>query len=438
MNNDFRIVLIVVLSLILSSLVLNDIYCYQEKYYNPNCNLFTNPPPDSLIQELIVQVNDSSLTDYIQRLQDFWTRDVRTDSIVAASYWISNQFLNYGYSYVEFDSFDAEINSDTLVLWNVVATKDGYGDSSRVIIVGGHYDSAPCDWQTLEGPGADDNASGVAGTLEIARILAEVPLYDTVKIILFSCEEWSLQGSRHYANEADNQGMDIELMINLDMIGNLSDSIWDVKVHADTFWTPENKAYAELMVDLGWTYTILEPIILPRGPTSDHWPFADHGWNAIFAFESDFSPYWGTCDDLLENLTIPYAREVTKMVLATLVTTAQHRSEPSGIEDHDIVDLELPNAFSLDQNYPNPFNPTTTITFEIPGEAGKKQHVKLTVYDLRGKHVKTLIDSELEPGSHTVVWDGRAEQGSTVSSGIYIYSITSNNTSYSRKMVMIK
>jgi len=95
----------------------------------------------------------------------------------------------------------------------------------------------------------------------------------------------------------------------------------------------------------------------------------------------------------------------------------------------------LPKIFVLHQNYPNPFNPTTTISFDIPEE---KEHVKLTVYDLRGRHVKTLVDSELEPGSHKVVWDGRTEHGNTVSSGVYIYNITSNNTSYSRKMIMIK
>jgi hypothetical protein len=345
------------------------------------------------------------------------------------------QLQGFGYSDVELDSFVAILDSDTLNLWNVVATKEGYGDSSRQIVIGGHYDADPCEWVTFEGPAADDNASGVAGTLEIARILADVLLYDTVKFVLFSGEEISLQGSQHYAYNAANQEIDIELMINLDMIANLSDSIWDVKLHSDTL-SVMNRAYTILMAELAETYTSLDPVILGIGPSSDHWPFYFAGYDVIFAFEGDFSPYWGTCEDLLENLTIPYANQLTRMSLATVVTVAQYQSEPTGIEDKVTGGLELPKSFVLHQNYPNPFNPSTTIDYSIP--EGEAVNIELLIYDLRGRMIRSLINEDKSPGNYSVHWDGRNSEGREVGSGVYLYRIEAGSFASVKKMIIAR
>ncbi|MFQ6105346.1 MAG: FlgD immunoglobulin-like domain containing protein [Candidatus Glassbacteria bacterium] len=81
-----------------------------------------------------------------------------------------------------------------------------------------------------------------------------------------------------------------------------------------------------------------------------------------------------------------------------------------------------PCTYSLSQNFTNPFNPSTTISFAIFGAAGIKEHVSLTIYDVRGRHVRSLIDSELEPGNHRIHWDGRNDRREVVSSGIYLYA----------------
>lgn len=99
---------------------------------------------------------------------------------------------------------------------------------------------------------------------------------------------------------------------------------------------------------------------------------------------------------------------------------------------------ELPRTLSLSQNYPNPFNPTTTITFDLPGDTGEKEHVELFVYDLRGRRVMTLIDTELEPGRHSIVWDGRDDRGVRVSSGIYLYRLGAGEGAYTKKMTVVK
>lgn len=97
-----------------------------------------------------------------------------------------------------------------------------------------------------------------------------------------------------------------------------------------------------------------------------------------------------------------------------------------------------PKAFSLSQNYPNPFNPSTTITFDIPEATGIKQHVILTIYDIRGRCVRTLVDADFEPGRYRIVWDGQNERGAKAASGIYLCTLRVGKNFYTRKMTMLK
>jgi len=94
----------------------------------------------------------------------------------------------------------------------------------------------------------------------------------------------------------------------------------------------------------------------------------------------------------------------------------------------------LPTVYSLDQNYPNPFNPTTTISFALP-KAGK---VQLSVFNLLGQEVKTLVSGDLAAGNQSVVWDGTNEHGQSVASGIYFYRIAAGDFSQTKKMMMLK
>lgn len=97
-----------------------------------------------------------------------------------------------------------------------------------------------------------------------------------------------------------------------------------------------------------------------------------------------------------------------------------------------------PRAFGLSQNFPNPFNPATTIVFEVPEGEGAERRVTLTIFDARGRHVKTLVDGELQAGRHELVWDGRNVRGAEVSSGIYFATLRSGGTSSMRKMLLGK
>lgn len=95
---------------------------------------------------------------------------------------------------------------------------------------------------------------------------------------------------------------------------------------------------------------------------------------------------------------------------------------------------EVPFAYELAQNFPNPFNPSTEIRFAIPTSA----HVRLEIFDVLGRVVATLVDNDLSPGSHRVVWNGHSSTGETVSSGMYIYRISAGDFIATKKMVMLK
>ncbi len=96
----------------------------------------------------------------------------------------------------------------------------------------------------------------------------------------------------------------------------------------------------------------------------------------------------------------------------------------------------LPMSYGLSQNYPNPFNPRTTIAYEIP--EGRTESIALKVYDLRGRLVKILDSGDRTPGVYSITWDGRNDQGRSVSSGIYLYRLNAGNWEKTGKMVLLK
>jgi hypothetical protein len=125
------------------------------------------------------------------------------------------------------------------------------------------------------------------------------------------------------------------------------------------------------------------------------------------------------------------------------ISNVENTGEISGvltINDNGIQSLEplklraIPTEFGLGQNYPNPFNPTTSIKYQIAENA----NVSLTVYNMLGQQVKTLIAGQQEAGYYTVNWDGTNEYGSKVASGIYIYRLQAGKYIQTLKMNLLK
>lgn len=121
--------------------------------------------------------------------------------------------------------------------------------------------------------------------------------------------------------------------------------------------------------------------------------------------------------------------------------------DATGIEEDEEKGQGImpPRGLSLSQNYPNPFNPSTSIRFVIPDDQFSREDARsktvsviLEVFDLRGRRVKELVNEPLEPGSHSITWDGRDGKGRAVVSGVYFLRLSYGPYSILRKMTGLK
>ncbi len=138
-------------------------------------------------------------------------------------------------------------------------------------------------------------------------------------------------------------------------------------------------------------------------------------YNLVFS-TIDFA---GLVDGTFPNTKVEFMRRVLGFLYAPLALGENGK---------------IPTTFDISQNYPNPFNPTTTIKYQIP----KSVDVTLTIYNILGQKVRTLVNKKMEPGYYKVVWDGRNDYGVKVASGIYLYRIKAGDFVQTRKMILMK
>jgi hypothetical protein len=135
---------------------------------------------------------------------------------------------------------------------------------------------------------------------------------------------------------------------------------------------------------------------------------------------------------------VPGGAASGEFVTATATDAAGNTSEFSACIEVTIVGVDdegkLPTEYALFSNYPNPFNPGTTIKYALP----KTSEVRLTIFNLRGQPVRTVVKSNQPAGFHTVEWDGRDEAGVTMASGMYLYKIEAGSFVQTRKMMLMK
>ncbi len=197
---------------------------------------------------------------------------------------------------------------------NVVGTKVGTLYPNQHYIIGAHYDS-------VNNPGADDNASGVALVLEAARILSQYDSDYTIKFIAFSMEEQGLIGSQAYVDSHVSD--DILGMISADMVA-YDPGTDHALVYGRTASNPIKNALAAAIAEYGdgLTYTIGGDT-----PYSDHAPFEADGYQACLLIEGEVwdNPYYHQQSDNFENpsnLNFPYAVKMTRSIVGWLVDAA--------------------------------------------------------------------------------------------------------------------
>ncbi|RMF60940.1 MAG: T9SS C-terminal target domain-containing protein [Calditrichaeota bacterium] len=149
----------------------------------------------------------------------------------------------------------------------------------------------------------------------------------------------------------------------------------------------------------------------------------------LAAFRFDFSASQG---QVITLLVAPLGSGGNSVNIAAFDTTG---ASVPGVEITAVTeDPAGPSQFTLQQNFPNPFNPVTTIRYTL-AEPG---HVKLEIYSISGRKVRTLVDGRQAAGDHAVQWDGRDDRGRQLASGVYLYKIKEGRFTAAHRMLMLK
>ncbi|MFH1891465.1 MAG: M28 family peptidase [Candidatus Zixiibacteriota bacterium] len=284
-----------------------------------------------LIDSLVSLISMDSIESYVRRLEAFVSRHSDSDSIMAARDWIAEKFEAYGLD-VSFDPYHPTWSNPVHdPSYNVVADHPGATAPETYIVVGAHYDATSSGNPRVIAPGADDNASGTAFCVEFARILQDFETPKAIRFICFSGEEQQLVGSGAYVD--DHSGVNIEIMINADMIANNSGGNTVIRILHNS----PSRPYALLFEESMDLYTdLVADIGGGNSGRSDHAPFEQAGYSAVFVHEARFSPFYHSPSDIADNLDFVYMTEVVKGCVATAYQIA---FAPPVIRDITITDM---------------------------------------------------------------------------------------------------
>ena len=161
-------------------------------------------------------------------------------------------------------------------------------------------------------------------------------------------------------------------------------------------------------------------------------------FNLEISSTADFSDYLTVETVDTAYLDTDYEIDVTVYYRLIAYDDAGNSSEHSVAIDITVLwadlGIAIPDEFAIHQNYPNPFNPVTTLRYDLPEQG----HVRITIYDMLGRDVKTLINEYQDPGYRSIIWDATNDYGKPVSAGMYLYQIQAGEYISTKKMVLLK
>jgi hypothetical protein len=280
---------------------------------------------DSNILEMISIITPESSHQLITELSSFATRYSFSQGCRDAEQDVFNRFGELGLNATYFPFQFGGTN-----MRNVIGEKLGEVYPESVIIICGHLD---CTSEIPEqlAPGAEDNGSGSAVVLEVARAISPFPCELTLRFVTFSGEEQGLIGSDYYAAYVDSQNENIVAVINADMVGYSGPYAQDMYIFSDGL----SHSLGALGASIISEYTDLDTVpyyeTFPRFG-SDHYSFAIRGFPAIFFidawFDFDWYPYYHTVADTVGNLNMNQQAAIAQAVAAMAGTLARPDFSP--------------------------------------------------------------------------------------------------------------
>jgi Peptidase family M28 len=346
-------------------------------------------PADPQIAAALRQISPSRIQGIIEKLVSFQTRSTLSaqdpasiasgHGIGAAREWIKSEFERYSHDCggcleIKLDSFTeapaSRIPKPTEIT-NVYAVMKGSDPESakRVVLVSGHYDSRNSDTLDVTGlaPGANDDGSGTAVSLECARVLSQLKFPATVVFLTVAGEEQGLNGSHHFAQMAKSAGWDIEAVLNNDIVGGdrspqqdasvvrvfsegLPLASTDAELHQIRSLGDESdstsRQLARYIAETARTYNAgVKPMLVFRPDRylrgGDHSSFNEQGYAAVrfTEFREDYNHQHqnvrtenGTeLGDLAKFVNLDYVANVARLNAATLASLASAPAPPAKV-----------------------------------------------------------------------------------------------------------
>lgn len=369
------------------------------------------------LNSLLTQINADSVLRTVNDLENFGSRfALRPGGNREVAEYLVRRLENYGIPAVV-DSFYYEGNNwltGDYAQWfyNVrgILSSEAPKDDS-IVMVGAHLDAISYDsnYGLLEqAPGADDNASGVAVMLELARICHANGLHfrRDIHFMAYDGEELGLVGSLNDAWKRDTAGDHVAIMLNNDMVSYQPDEDWKLTLH----WYDNALDIVSRAAEICSQYTSITPVV----PTaegngdsrySDSYAYYYFGFRAVFAIEHTFSTSYHTYHDVSDSNNYAFLAEVARYNLAMLVAYTE-LDNTSGIEKPSVVPMACV--------YPNPVADKACLQYYLDGNSS----VEITVTDLAGRVVLQKSSSRQAAGIHLMELDL-----SQLPSGVYLCRI---------------
>lgn len=361
---------------------------------------------NSFYDGIVTTISATNILADLTAFENLGVKQIGTTALDNTQAWIKNRYQSLGYTDIVEQSFSYSNGTTN----NIIITKVGTVYPDKYVIIDGHYD-------TINGPGTNDNGSGTVLLLELARLLKNVDTAYSIKFIHFSGEEDGLIGSNYYVNNTViPQSLDIELVFNIDEVGGVRGMVNDTIIcEQDTSTPTHNNAasanFTQILANCMDLYSSLNTEI-SNAYASDYIPFENNGEVITGLYEKNESPYAHTPNDVLTNMDVNYLVEVTKGALGAALHFAV------GAQTLSTDPLQgIENSIAI---YPNPSNGminlknTSTRSFE------------LSIVNVLGKEVHTT----------SIITGTKSLDLSFLNKGIYIAVFKNGNLSISKKIVL--
>ncbi|UJF29250.1 M28 family peptidase [Kaistella sp. 97-N-M2] len=267
-------------------------------------------------QDRANQITQTNINTYLTEFASYGVKKTGSVANANALAWLKNKYASFGYTASQI--VEDPWTGGGYTSKNLVITKTGTLYPTKFVIVCGHFD-------TIAGPGVNDNGSGTSIILEIARILKDVPTDYSIKFINFSGEEQGLYGSQHYVQNVVNATtpkMDIKVVFNIDEVGGVAGMVNDTVFCDRDQSSPSsnNSASQAITQQLANCVGLYSPLFTEFDPAyaSDYVPFQQNGEIITGFYEHNISNYPHTANDTYVNMDPVYVFNVGKAALGAV------------------------------------------------------------------------------------------------------------------------